>query len=143
MTVKLGVTGTRDGMTPYQRETITRILTNCPSVGELHHGDCVGVDVEVAILARSMGWRIVCHPPVDEKLRAFAQYDEIRTAKTHFARNRNIVMETQCLLVVPKQMEHQAFGGTWYTHDYAKKTGKTVILAWPEEKNEIVQSISS
>ncbi len=35
MLVKLGVTGTRDGMTPHQWETIIRILTNCPTVGEL------------------------------------------------------------------------------------------------------------
>lgn len=125
MIIKVGITGTRDGMSAYQWQQVIAFLSRDTCRRELHHGDCVGVDAEIAILARDLGWYIVCHPHIDEKLRAFTPYDETRIPKTHFARNRNIVDETMMMLVVPKQMGHQTFGGTWYTHDYAKKEKQT------------------
>ena len=94
MIIKLGITGTRDGMSAHQWQQVISILSSPEGERELHHGDCVGVDSEIALLARDLGWRIVCHPPIDEKLRAFTPYDEIRVPKTHFARNRDIVDST-------------------------------------------------
>jgi hypothetical protein len=47
--------------------------------------------------------------------------DETRPTLTHFVRNRNIVNESDVLIAVPMQAEHQDRGGTWYTYDYATK----------------------
>jgi hypothetical protein len=131
--MKIGVTGTRSGMNETQFAAMQEYLSQfVPTDTELHHGDCVGVDVEVAILAQSLGMRVVCHPPEKDELRANHNSDEIRKPLGHFARNRNIVDETDQLMVVPYQDNHQPNGGTWYTHDYAKKKGKEPIVFFPK-----------
>lgn len=128
--MKIGVTGTRSGMTEEQFGSVELFLRS--TTGELHHGDCVGVDVEVAELAKEIGYRIVCHPPVKDDLRAKHASDEVREPLSYFARNRKIVDECDVLLVVPYQKTHQSNGGTWYTHDYAVKQGKKVIVFYGE-----------
>lgn len=134
--MKIGVTGTRSGMTEYQKELVQDFLfgfsIRSDILVEIHHGDCIGVDVEVAELADSMGMKVVCHPPSVNDLRAYHQSDEFRDPTTYFARNRNIVNETDLLIVVPYQSEPQRTGGTWYTHDYAKKVDKPVRIFYPE-----------
>lgn len=131
--MKIGVTGTRSGMNETQFAEVQTYLSQFdPATTELHHGDCVGVDAEVAVLAKSFGMRVVCHPPEKDDLRAFVESDESKTPLSYFARNRNIVDETDQLLVVPYQDKHQPNGGTWYTHDYAKKKGKNTIVVFPK-----------
>jgi len=129
--VKVGVTGTRSGMNKRQKQEFTELLTEL-GTGEFHHGDCVGVDVEAAKIAEKLGWRTVCHPPVKDELRAYHKSDEIREPKSYFARNRNIVDETDVLLVVPYQDSHQSQGGTWYTNDYAVKKSKPCHIIFPK-----------
>jgi hypothetical protein len=132
--MKIGVTGTRSGMNRGQLQAVIDILTYRFVPGaELHHGDCVGVDVEVAKLASDLGYRIICHPPTKADLRGHFPSDETRPANSYFARNRAIVDETALLLVVPYQNSHQSNGGTWYTHDYAKKQGHDMIVVLPGE----------
>jgi len=130
--MKIGVTGTRSGMNEIQFAAVQDYLSQfVPADTELHHGDCVGVDVEVAILAQLLGMRTVCHPPSNDELRANHASDEIREPLSYFARNRNIVDDTDVLIVVPYQDVHQTNGGTWYTHDYAKKKGKALVVFFP------------
>lgn len=131
--MKIGVTGTRHGLTEFQATEIADFLQNQYVAGaELHHGDCVGADVEVAEIAKHLGYKIVCHPPANKSLRGNFPSDETRTPLTYFERNRNIVDETECLIVAPYQKEWQPNGGTWYTHDYAKKKNKPLILCYPD-----------
>jgi len=131
--VRIGVTGTRSGMNEAQRLHLEYFFTDDKvNITELHHGDCVGVDVEVADIAKAHGVRTVCHPPVVDELRAFHESDEFRDPFTYFARNRNIVDETDVLLVVPYQNSWSSKGGTWYTHDYGKSKKKLVIVFYPD-----------
>ena len=139
--VHIGVTGTRSGMTDYQKASVIMFLETCIETVRqnniqvvLHHGDCVGADVEVAEIARGLGCKIVCHPPIDNKLRGWYTSDETLKPRTYFERNRDIVDRSQMLLVVPYQMEWQAKCGTWYTHDYAKKKDVFLRVFWPERK---------
>ena len=123
--MKIGITGTRSGMREAQREQFYLWLwENAPQIEEFHHGDCVGVDVEAAELVAKIGIKTVCHPPVDESLRAFHKSDVILPQLTHFARNRAIVDSTDMLIVVPWELSWQPKGGTWYTASYATKIGK-------------------
>lgn len=92
--MKVGFTGTRYGMTAAQRESVKALLVRLGAT-ELHHGDCVGSDAEAHDVARELGLRVVVHPPVDESLRAFKAGDETREPKTHFARDRDVVHETE------------------------------------------------
>jgi len=131
----IGITGTRSGLTDLQRNELTRFLKRSfEQKAVFHHGDCVGVDVEAAQIARDLGYKIVGHPPTKTELRGYFTDDETHTAKTYFARNRDIVNASIALVVVPWQMEHGTNGGTWYTHDYAEKIGKPTLIIWPEAK---------
>lgn len=143
--MRIGVTGTRSGMTEYQKKEVAAMLgelvptevrrfTMDTASCFLHHGDCVGVDVEVAQIAREFGYYIVCHPPEKNDLRGFFDSDSYELPKSYFARNRDIVDRSDFLFVVPYQMEWQSNGGTWYTHDYAVKKKKPLQIFWPEEK---------
>lgn len=136
--MKIGVTGTRNGMTEFQKQKVILLLQSVKDEhpnAELHHGDCVGVDVEVAKIAASLNYFVVNYPPADESLRAFHKSDKTLPAKTYFARNRDIVNNTDLLIVVPRENTHQTKGGTWYTHDYAVKQNKPVKIFFPVAEN--------
>lgn len=137
--MKIGVTGTREGLTEKQIRDLIFVLQEIKSTAEekgffveLHHGDCVGADDTAARLAFIAGFEVVCHPPIKPELRAHAPSHTFREPKGYLERDRNIVDETQFLIVMPKEMEWQSKGGTWYTHDYAKKIGKPFKIIWPK-----------
>jgi hypothetical protein len=128
---QLGITGTRQGLTPAQAQTLQKFLSEFPSHSHLHHGDCVGADAQVAALVHALGWRVISHPPSKSSLRAYYPSDEVRPCKSYLARNRDIVTESQVLLVIPKENTWHSQGGTWYTHDYAVKIGVPGVIFWP------------
>lgn len=130
--MKIGVTGTREGATDAQLDALISYFESVKCAFELHHGDCLGVDVEVAAIARNYQGRIVCHPPSKTEMQGYYGGDEVRKPKGYLERDRNIVNETELLLVVPLHTEWQPKGGTWYTHDHAVKTGKPVKIFWPD-----------
>ena len=130
--MKVGITGTRSGMTQVQTEQVKLLLADLKGT-QLHHGDCVGADAEVAELARELGYQIVCHPPEKSDLRAWVPADEMREPFSYFRRNRNIVDECDVLLVVPYQSTVQSEGGTWYTWSYAQKKNVRTEIIWPGE----------
>lgn len=136
--MRVGFTGTRFGMTEAQLNSFSQLMCNL-NPDKFHHGDCVGADDNAANETFSLFGkdRTVCHPPIDESHRAFnPHYSEIRKPKTHFARNRDIVNETDVLIACPKEDTHQDRGGTWYTVDFAMKVGKMVYTIWPDGRIE-------
>ena len=130
--MKIGITGTREGMNAHQYVMVLRYLKDYYCDGaEFHHGDCVGVDAEVATMAKELGYKIIGHPgPSLDGLRAFVECDESREPASHFKRNRTIVDACDQLMVVPLQDEWQPKGGTWYTNDYAVKRNKPLTVFW-------------
>lgn len=58
--MKIGFTGTRQGMTPAQRLKATHWLAKL-SATEFHHGDCMGADAEAHAIALSL--KILHHYP--------------------------------------------------------------------------------
>ena len=133
--MKMGFSGTRNGMTEAQKNAFVRLIDAEPP-NWFHHGSCVGADCEAALIVR-MRFPVYCvivrHPPKDTSLMAQnAPYGEDRPAKSHLARNRDIVNETELLIATPFQMEHQESGGTWYTIDFAKKKKKKVTIIYPD-----------
>lgn len=133
--MKIGVTGTREGATLEQIDQVTEFLQRHQGTdNEFHHGDCRGVDVQVAAIARELGYKIVCHPPLSDEQQGFFGGDIVHEPKGYLQRDRNIVDSTEVLLVVPLQTEWQPKGGTWYTHDYAVKTKKPVEVFYSKEQ---------
>ena len=131
--MRVGITGTRNPITDKQVMEIVAFLNTLPEGSELHHGDCLGADHAVAKLASYLGIKTICHPPERDELRAYHESTETRDPRSYLARNRNIVGAVGLLMVVPMQDEWQPMGGTWYTHDYAKKKNVPVKMFWPNK----------
>lgn len=137
----IGVTGTRNGMNEIQKNNVTEFLRKSRQELEsemftLRHGDCVGVDNEVAKIAHDLGYVTFNHPPIDKALRAFHESDFSFSPKSYFSRNRDIVDNSDLLIVVPMDNEHKSKGGTWYTYDYAIKKGVPVRVFYPDGRVE-------
>lgn len=133
--MKVGITGSRNGLTMEQRVVLSGMLKHLHRNGatELHHGDCVGVDAEAAEIARKMGYRIVSHPPTEAALRAFTEADETREAADYLTRDRAIVDSTDVLLGFLESKKERRGSGTWYTVNYAIKEDKSrVVVIGPD-----------
>lgn len=136
--MKVGVTGTREGLAPKQVVSLFSTMIELASAFggvELHHGDCVGADATAHDLAISLGWKVVIHPPTKDTARAFKVGTETRSPAPYLARNRVIVDEADVLIVLPKQESRPVAdvrGGTWYTYRYAvKQRSCATVIIWP------------
>jgi hypothetical protein len=129
---KLSITGTSRGATEYQLEEITSILNlhYSPNI-EFHHGNCIGVDFQAANIAKRLGYEVICHPHLDDKI--IHDSDQVMVSLPHFVRNRILVNICDMLIVAPFESTPQKLGGTWYTYDYAVKINKPVTLIYPND----------
>lgn len=143
--MKIGFTGTRYGMSAEQKAALVMFLIQESAMAhterhQFHHGDCIGADYEAAGIAYRNGYRVICHPPVDASHRAYVTINsEYRKPKTHFARNRDIVNETELLIACPQYADPitpETRGGTAYTVNYARKQGKRIIVIRPDRTIE-------
>ena len=132
MTGHIGFTGTREGVTDDQLAMLRRALASIGDVPTLHHGDCVGADVAAHSLARAAGWRVVVHPPSNDRLRAWCEADEYRPEQDYLDRNAVIVAESDVLIACPKQNHEVQKGGTWWTVRHAREQGIPVLICWPD-----------
>jgi hypothetical protein len=57
----ISITGSREGMTAWQRAALTKALRR-PSVTAIVHGDCVGVDAEADEIAATLGLQRFAFP---------------------------------------------------------------------------------
>lgn len=147
--MKIGFTGTRNPITAAQQTAIRELLyCNQGNHWEFHHGACKGADSYAAIEAYALNYHTVAHPgksanggdnewlcPI-----ALEHSCEVRETKQHFARNRDIVNESQMLIACPQHREpitKATRGGTAYTICYARDHGKPIFIVWPN--GEIVK----
>lgn len=129
--MKVGFTGTQRGMSNKQAwEFFNQLVLLMPS--EFHHGDCVGSDAEAHKKARHLMARIIKHPPENKRKQAFMLADESRPYAPYLVRNKNIVNETQFLIVTPGEMEEKLRSGTWSTVRYARKLGHEIRIIFPD-----------
>jgi hypothetical protein len=137
--VKVGFTGTQEGMTDEQKVFFKSLMREYQPT-EFHHGDCIGSDTEAhdivwdLITLEGMNCKIVVHPPEDESKRAFAGDQEIAVVvlppKPYINRNHDIVNATDILVATPRQFTEVVRSGTWATIRYARKSrgGKVMIV---------------
>lgn len=142
--MKLGFTGSREGMTDEQKETVRRLLHELkPS--EVHHGDCIGADAQFAELSAfwiesDIGVRrrpvVVAHPSNIAGTCAHTSPDLRYPRKPPLERNRDIVGLSDRLIAAPKSNQEEQRSGTWATIRYALKTATPVTIVWPDGKIE-------
>ena len=81
---------------------------------------------------------IALHPPVDDSLRAFCDYDAWYDPKTYLDRNRDIVNASTVLVACPGVMKEQHHGGTWFTIRYALSIPEyPVAIIWSNGQVEM------
>lgn len=130
----LGFTGTRDGMTDKQRESVAEFLYNQrPTV--VHHGDCIGADSQFHDSALLMipAPQIEIHPCTLTKFRAYRKASIIHPVKPPKDRNKDIVRASTELLAAPKTTPNKSpRSGTWQTVRLMLSFKKTVWVIWPD-----------
>jgi hypothetical protein len=128
---KIGFTGTRKGMTTPQRNTLRYMLTIYTG-SEFHHGDCIGADNQAHGDAIQCGMRVVVHPPILDRLRAFCKGHETRDPKPYLVRNREIVGETDLLIACPDVANEIERSGTWATVRFARSIKRPIWIILPD-----------
>jgi hypothetical protein len=131
----VGFTGTREGMTTYQKNAIRQMMIDV-NVLMGHHGDCIGGDEEFDYICHDFELPVHLHPPDDPRYRAFCM-DFYRTEepRPYLVRNRVIVNSVNLLIAAPKEtFEPMAARGqgTWSTIRYARQVGRLLRIVWPE-----------
>ena len=138
----LGLTGRSSTMTEDQcREMCKRILLlRKAGFDVLHHGDCIGADAVAHRYAIRLGYRVVIHPPDNDRKRAFCatflgrfgihgRSGLVATcdAAPYLVRNQHIVNESDVLIAVTEGPEDRyPRSGTWATVRRARKAGLTI-----------------
>lgn len=130
--MKVGFTGTREGLTDTQKQILRNTIEELLMEGydEAHHGDCVGADCEFHDMVIQQ-MIVVIHPPDDTRMEAYCHGNEHRAPKPYLERNHDIVDETDLLIVCPKGELEEIRSGTWATARYARRIGKPVIVIFP------------
>jgi hypothetical protein len=134
MSMQIGITGSRYGLTDAQRASLIETLDEYAylfGADVFRHGDCLGVDAEGFQIAKDLGYRTIAHPPLDERWRAFTKSDEILLAKGYHKRNHDIVAASEFLLAFPDERKES---GTWVTVRYARQVNQYRMVFDPSGK---------
>lgn len=133
--MKAGFTGTQSGMTKQQERKFISLM-NEMEPSELHHGDCIGSDLQANDIFNEMfpTKPIVVHPPKNPAKRAYAfGYSKVVLgAKDYLERNRDIVDDTDILIATPETKTGVNRSGTWATVRYASRQKKPIVLIFPD-----------
>jgi hypothetical protein len=128
--MKIGFTGTQQGLTPAQKKTLAYLLVTL-SPEQFHHGDCIGADEEAHNLATGLHIPITIHPPDNSTRRAWCRGGIMCDPAPYLARNHAIVDEAELLLATPDGEVEKMRSGTWATIRYARKKGIPVRIILP------------
>lgn len=130
--MKIGFTGTQEGMTEMQSQFVYDLLMTIEP-DEVHHGCCIGADEQFDnLLIYSPKYiDIHGHPPLNQSKMADCDCDVMHEPKEYLERNHDIVDATDALIAAPKGPE-ELRSGTWATVRYARTLGRPIYIVWPE-----------
>jgi hypothetical protein len=121
--VILAISGSREGLTDWQRAALWKVLRR-PVVTGIVHGDCVGVDAEADAMAVTLGlWRGIY--PSNLRTRAWVKGAEVLAPPADpLARNLWIVERGAWLIACPRASSR----GTWHAVRCAEKLGRPRLV---------------
>ena len=133
----ISFTGTQEGMTRAQTIRVRNLLTyGMDSWHEqfVHHGDCVGSDEEMHLLALEYGYNVHLHPPDNPSKKAFCKKGVVCfwPTKPYLKRNTDIAAAGEVLIATPKEYEEVLRSGTWSTIRRARKRGIPIFIIFPD-----------
>lgn len=131
--MKIGFTGSREGMTHSQYSTFINVMETLVKAGfrELAHGKCIGSDMGAHAVAANLKMQIVAHPPTDKKLigEPIGDYEYAEMdPKPYLVRNKNIVDGCYILVATPLDLKETQRSGTWSTVRYARRKKKRILI---------------
>lgn len=135
--MKLGFTGTRNGMSDAQVRTVLQFLyDHRAKIDYVIHGGCVGADDDFDKLAASLGILRSVFPSDRPKLSISSDVliargpCVIHSPDDPLKRNKVIVKHSTDMLACPRQREEVLRSGTWATIRYSRKAGvKLEVIA--------------
>ena len=136
---KLGFTGTREGLTAGQalalklkvQELASEHAGNIVAV----HGACVGADASFDEICAELSIPRKMRPGPVPKLRmglARRLGSFVFEPEPFEVRNKKIAEEATHLLVCPKQMAEQRYGGTWQTYRFGLRRDIQISTFFPD-----------
>jgi len=132
--MKVGFTGTREGMTDLQKFSLLQKLRIFAPL-EVNHGMCAGADTEFHQIIRDCFPEcvIIGHPPERDFMKVDLGCDKYRRPYPYLERDRNIVDASDILIACPLEMTKNPRSGTWFTYSYSleryrKTTKKTILI---------------
>lgn len=132
----ISFTGTQQGMTQVQERRVGRLLVYRKGEGEqfVHHGDCVGSDAQMHLLALKFGYKVHLHPPDNPSKRAFCEEGVVRSwpMKPYLERNTDIAEAGDVLIATPKEYQEVLRSGTWSTIRRARKQWIPIFIIFPD-----------
>jgi hypothetical protein len=128
--MRVGITASRYGITMRQEAGFVAI---CSVATELHHGNCVGGDVQLVrvLMRHNKACRLIGHPGNSPEWQAQIESDEEFAPKPNLDRNADIVEWCDVLVAAPQSLTEKLRSGTWATIRMARKAGKPVIILDP------------
>ncbi len=134
--MKIGFTGTRNGMTRLQRAFVLRAIGQC-HVTEVHHGACIGADKDFHNIALLLKAPIIIHPGVNKNGYCYSRAScpnakEVKPEKFFLDRDKDIVNSVDLLIATPKGHKEELRSGTWATVRYAREKNKHLLVVFPD-----------
>jgi hypothetical protein len=130
----VGFTGTRNGMTETQKAAVAQLLSEL-SPSHVIHGDCVGADAGFHVLALEQRIPIIIYPGCvlgDPRRAGCQRAYSVHKPKAFLQRNHDIVDSCEVLIATPAEYAEALRSGTWATVRYARKQGKSIRIVWPD-----------
>ena len=138
--IKIGFTGTRHGMSEYQKKEFKNLMIT-KKCEEFHHGMCVGSDEQAHLIVKELEIKVIGHPPTFKKFTANCKCDIVKKAFDYLKRNKNIVDESDILIATPDTKE-KIRSGTWSTIRYARIQNKEIYIEFAHLYPEATASIT-
>lgn len=134
--IRLGFTGTRQGLAPDQLSMMDGVVRRLVNISEVRHGGCVGADAQFHSVIEKLGLlpRLTVYPGHLSAYRATLSGSGFVTMEptNTLDRNKVIVANSDVLIVCPKEFTEVVRSGTWSTWRYAKRCKCKTIIVYPD-----------
>lgn len=134
--LKLGFTGTRNGATEAQLETLIKLVKELEPQ-EVYHGSCMGADAEFHYVVGRLfpGHRRNIYPSNSRSTRWYveiADTDYVREPAKPLVRNQWIVDDADVLIGVSPTPQEILRSGTWATIRMARRKRIPIYIIMPD-----------
>jgi len=127
-----GFTGTKHGMTRAQI-AVTGYLFFTHKISQLHHGCCMGADIQANTLAVLQDIETFGHPSNIANTQRSCELTKVFDPYPPLERDKHIVEAGEHgLIATPKTAVEQIRSGTWSTVRYARQANRPIWIICPD-----------